>query len=135
MQAPATIAGLNRNEEGSDPRADTAQPKAGRPGAAREPYRLRRTADHANEVHPFNGKTWTPACEWSRRLWQRSNRQPNASAHQRIEPPVWVNRGTHLAADMIERMKAYATQHRLEVREMIDLALRRFFAGEGGDNA
>jgi hypothetical protein len=36
---------------------------------------------------------------------------------------------------MIERMKAYATQHRLEVREMIDLALRRFFAGEGGDNA
>jgi hypothetical protein len=55
---------------------------------------------------------------------------PNALA--RIEPPVWVNRGTHLAADMIERVKAYATQHRLEMREVIDLALRQFFAAEGG---
>jgi hypothetical protein len=61
----------------------------------------------------------------------------SASAHpnalQRTEPIAWVNRGTHIAADMIERVKAYATQHRLEMREVIDLALRQFFAGEGGD--
>jgi hypothetical protein len=63
----------------------------------------------------------------------------SASAHhdalQRIDPPVWVNRGTHLAADMIERIKTYAQEHRLEMREVIDLALRRFFAGEGSGDA
>jgi hypothetical protein len=58
----------------------------------------------------------------------------SASA-QRIDPPVWVNRGTHLAADMIERVKTYAHEHRLEMREVIDLALRTFFAGEGGRDA
>jgi hypothetical protein len=63
----------------------------------------------------------------------------SASAHpnalQRINPPVWVNRGTHIAQDMIERIKAYAHEHRLQMREVIDLALRRFFAGEGGHHA
>jgi hypothetical protein len=66
---------------------------------------------------------------------QSAQRTLSASAHpdalQRTAPVDWVNRGTHLAADMIERIKVYASQHRLEMREVIDLALRRFFAGEG----
>ena len=60
---------------------------------------------------------------------------PNAPVHRiapdRTEPPTWVNRGTHLAADMVEAIKAYATEHRMEIREVIDLALRNFFAGVG----
>ena len=51
---------------------------------------------------------------------------PNAP--QRTGPPVWVNRGTHLAQDMIEAINTYRHQHRLEVREVIDMALRQFFA-------
>jgi hypothetical protein len=55
----------------------------------------------------------------------------SASAHSdapaRISPPIWVNRGTHLAADMLEAVKTYTQQHRLEMRELIDTALRRFF--------
>jgi hypothetical protein len=51
---------------------------------------------------------------------------PNAP--QRINPPVWVNRGTHLAQDMIDAINTYRHQHRLEVREVIDMALRQFFA-------
>jgi hypothetical protein len=49
---------------------------------------------------------------------------------QRINPPVWVNRGTHLAQDMIEAINTYRHQHRLEVREVIDMALRQFFAAQ-----
>jgi hypothetical protein len=60
---------------------------------------------------------------------------PNAPVHriapERTEPPTWVNRGTHLAADMVEAVKAYATEHRMEIREVIDLALRSFFAEVG----
>lgn len=59
---------------------------------------------------------------------------PNAPAHhsapERTEPPQWVNRGTHLAADMVEAVKAYATEHRMEIREVIDLALRVFFVSQ-----
>jgi hypothetical protein len=66
---------------------------------------------------------------------ERISASAHSDASQRIDPVVWVNRGTHLAADMIKRVKGYATQHRLEMREVIDLALRRFFAGEGGDDA
>lgn len=66
---------------------------------------------------------------------ERISASAHADASQRMEPVVWVNRGTHLAADMIERVKAYATQHRLEMREVIDVALRRFFAVEGGGDA
>jgi hypothetical protein len=58
---------------------------------------------------------------------QRISASAHSNALQRIEPPVWVNRGTHLAADMIERIKAYAREHRLDMREVLDLALRRFF--------
>jgi hypothetical protein len=60
---------------------------------------------------------------------------PNAPVHriapERTEPPTWVNRGTHLAADMVEAVKAYAAEHRMEIREVIDLALRSFFAEVG----
>jgi AcrR family transcriptional regulator len=59
---------------------------------------------------------------------------PNAP--QRTGPPVWVNRGTHLAQDMIDAINAYRHRHRLEVREVIDMALRQFFATHdmiGGD--
>jgi hypothetical protein len=66
---------------------------------------------------------------------QSAQRTLSASAHadvsERIDPPEWVNRGTHFAADMIPLIKGYAAQHRLEMREVIDLALRQFFAGEG----
>ena len=61
----------------------------------------------------------------------------SASVHriapERTEPPVWVNRGTHLAQDMIEAINTYRHQHRLEVREVIDMALRQFFAAHDGD--
>jgi len=64
---------------------------------------------------------------------QSASAHPSAS--QRTEPPVWVNRGTHLAADMVDAVKAYAVEHRLEIREVIDLALRTFFASQGVGDA
>jgi hypothetical protein len=63
---------------------------------------------------------------------QRLNASPaHSGALDRTEPPVWVNRGTHMAADMIEAVKTYAQQHRLEIRQVLDLALREFFARRG----
>lgn len=54
----------------------------------------------------------------------------SASAHsdvpEHMSTPLRVNRGTHLAADMRSAAKTYTRQHRLEMREVIDLALRRF---------
>jgi hypothetical protein len=55
----------------------------------------------------------------------------HSGALERTEPPVWVNRGTHLAVDLIEAVKTYAQQRRLEIREVLDLALREFFACRG----
>jgi hypothetical protein len=54
-------------------------------------------------------------------------------AAHRGAPPMWVNRGVQLAADMLEVIDAYAQQHRLEKREVIDLFLRTGAAhlGEG----
>jgi hypothetical protein len=77
-------------------------------------------ADDANVDIPVNGNL--PAIPAS---------QPIA-AH-RGEPPMWVSRGGQLAADMLEVIDAYAQQHRLEKREVIDLFLRTGAAhlGEG----
>lgn len=62
------------------------------------------------------------------RALQRLTASPvHSGTLERTEPPVWVNRGTHMAADMIEAVKTYAQQHRLEIRAVLDLALRRFF--------
>jgi hypothetical protein len=46
---------------------------------------------------------------------------------------VPADRDIDLATDMAEAVDAYARQHRLEKREVLDLALRTFFAqvGEG----
>jgi hypothetical protein len=59
---------------------------------------------------------------------ERITASVHPNAPQRTGPPVWVNRGTHLAQDMIEAINTYRHQHRLEVREVIDMALRQFFA-------
>lgn len=55
------------------------------------------------------------------------------SAPQRTDPPVWVSRGTDIAQDMRDAIDAYATRHRLEKREVLDVALRAFFAGQEVD--
>jgi hypothetical protein len=51
-------------------------------------------------------------------------------ALQRAEPPEWVSQGSHFAAGMLPLIKAYMAKHRLEKREVVDLALRMLFAGE-----
>jgi hypothetical protein len=62
---------------------------------------------------------------------QRLNASPaHAEALQRAEPPERVSQGSHFAADMLPRVKAYMARHRLEKREVVDLALRMLFAGE-----
>jgi hypothetical protein len=53
------------------------------------------------------------------------------NALERTSPPVWVNWGTHLAADMVEAIDAYAAQHRLEKRQVLELALCMFFPDVG----
>jgi hypothetical protein len=40
----------------------------------------------------------------------------------------WKKTGATVAADMLDAIDAYAAQHRLEKREVLDLALRTFFA-------
>jgi hypothetical protein len=55
------------------------------------------------------------------------------SAPEPMDPPTWVNRGTHLAADMVEATKVYAQEHRMEIREVIDLGLRAFFTQGSGE--
>ena len=66
----------------------------------------------------------------------------NASAYritpERTEPPTWLNRGMHLATDMAEWIDTYARQHRMEKREVVDLALRTLrglVASEGATDA
>lgn len=55
------------------------------------------------------------------------------SAPEPMDPPTWVNRGTHLAADMVEAIKVYAQEHRMKIREVIDLGLRAFFTQGSGE--
>jgi hypothetical protein len=55
-----------------------------------------------------------------------------------MEPPRWLNRGTHIATDMVEWIDTYARQYRMEKREVVDLALRTLHAlvaGEGASDA
>ena len=65
---------------------------------------------------------------------QSTQRTLSASAHsdapQRAEPVEWISQGSHFAADMLPRIKAYMARHRLEKREVVDLALRRLLAEE-----
>jgi hypothetical protein len=42
----------------------------------------------------------------------------------------WVNRGTHFRADMLEMIRKYSFEHRLESRQVVDMALRQFFGGQ-----
>jgi hypothetical protein len=85
-----------------------------------EPPAAVNDADNTNVDIPVNGNL--PAIPAS---------QPIA-AH-RSEPPTWVSRGGQLDADMLEVIDAYAQQHWLEKREVIDLFLRTSAAhlGEG----
>jgi hypothetical protein len=62
--------------------------------------------------------------------------QPSATPSQpvavhRSKEIPWVGRGLQVAADMAEAIEAYAREHRLEKREVLDLALRSFFAQVG----
>jgi hypothetical protein len=65
------------------------------------------------------------------------------SEHRSASPPIaisqpiaahrdgpWVSRGLQMAPDMLASIDAYAAKHRLEKREVLDLALRSFFAGQ-----
>jgi hypothetical protein len=65
-------------------------------------------ADDTNVDIPVNGNL--PAIPASQLI-----------AVHRSEPPTWVSRGVQLAADMLEVIDAYAQQHLLEKREVIDL--------------
>jgi hypothetical protein len=56
-------------------------------------------------------------------------------AVHRSEQIPWVSRGLQMATDMAEAIDTYATEHRLEKREVLDLALRTFFAQVEGDRA
>jgi hypothetical protein len=49
-------------------------------------------------------------------------------AIHRSEAIHWVSRGLHVADDMLAAVDAYAREHRLDKREVVDLALRTFFA-------
>jgi excisionase family DNA binding protein len=64
------------------------------------------------------------------RLFSAPNGAP--SAHPSAPKRTWLKRGTHLATDMADALHDYAKQHRLEIREVLDLALREFFAHRGG---
>jgi hypothetical protein len=48
-------------------------------------------------------------------------------AVHRNESIQWVSRGLQVTANMLAAIDTYAQQHRLEKREVLDLALRRFF--------
>lgn len=64
--------------------------------------------------------------------------QPIASqpiATYRSEQIPWVSRGFQVATDMADAIDTYARDHGLWKREVLDLALRRFFAAEGGGDA
>jgi hypothetical protein len=41
---------------------------------------------------------------------------------------VWISQGMHIAADMVEFIDQYAKAHGMQKREVVDLALRTFFA-------
>jgi transposase len=73
---------------------------------------------------------------------QRITVHPSASAHrsapERTEPPIWKSHGQQFAEDTDKAMAAYAAQHRLEKREVWDLAARFFLAQmaeQGGHDA
>ena len=68
-------------------------------------------------LHPSNGHL--PAIPASQPI-----------AIHRSESIPWVSRGLQVAADMVDAMDAYAARYRLEKREVLDMALRQFFAGQ-----
>jgi hypothetical protein len=87
-------------------------------------------------LHVVEASTLTPPPTSA--LPAHQNAPVHRIAPERTEPPTWVNRGTHLAADMLEAIDTYAQRHRLEKREVLDRALRTFFAlvaGEGASDA
>jgi AcrR family transcriptional regulator len=87
-------------------------------------------------LHVVEASTLTPPPASA--LPAHSDAPAQRIAPERTEPPTWVNRGTHVAADMLEAIDAYAQRHRLEKREVLDRALRTFFAlvaGEGASDA
>jgi hypothetical protein len=50
-------------------------------------------------------------------------------------PRAWKKSGVEYAADMPDQLGAYAKAHGMQVREVVDLALRRLFAAEGRHDA
>jgi Homeodomain-like domain len=49
-------------------------------------------------------------------------------------PPPTKKHSFVIAVDLLDQINAYADTHHLEIKTVLDLALRRFFAGEGGDH-
>jgi transposase-like protein len=98
----------------------------------RKPVDTERSTPPADHTPERNGHL--PATTASQSTAMPS--QPSAAhpvAVHRSEQTPWVSRGLQMAAEMAEAVDAYARQHRLEKREVLDLALRTFFAqvGEG----
>jgi hypothetical protein len=83
----------------------------------------------------------TPAPSWAR--YQHPVVQTNGALTDQevVETPQdvsadgdpWVNRGTHFKRDMLEAIRRYAFEQRIESRQVLDRALRLFFGGQ--DNA
>ena len=73
-------------------------------------------------LHVVEASTLTPPSTSA--LPAHQNAPAHYSAWERTEPPTWLNRGTHIAADMVGWLDDYARRHRLEKREAHDLALR-----------
>jgi hypothetical protein len=90
----------------------------------------------ASEVDDLKARVATleafmAALQERQRITAHSDAPAHPIAPERTEPPTWLNRGMHLAADLAEAIEAYAREHRLEKREVLDLALRTFFAQVG----
>jgi hypothetical protein len=57
--------------------------------------------------------------------------QCTASVPEYTAPREWKKSGAEFAVDMPDQLRAYAKAHGRQVREVLDLALRRFFAEVG----
>jgi transposase-like protein len=96
----------------------------------RKPVDTERNAPPVDHTPERNGHL--PATTASQSIAMPS--QPSAAhpvaVHCSAQIPS-VSRGLQMAADMAEAIEAYARQHRLQKREVLDLALRTFFAHVG----
>jgi transposase-like protein len=96
----------------------------------RKPVETERNAPPVDHTPERNGHLPATTASQSTAMPSQPSAAHPVAVHCSKQIP-WVSRGLQMAADMAEAIEAYTRQHRFEKREVLDLALRTFFAQVG----